>query len=136
MGLGSLFRWSRRGFTLHSGGKSNLLIDCDKLNSGDIYAFAQMIASRVKFKDVVSVPRGGDRLARELALYPRDRESGVTLIVDDVLTTGASMEEVKANIGGKVVGIVIFARGRCPDWVTPVFQFDPFWMGMSIDGGG
>lgn len=40
--------------------------------------------------------------------------------MDDVLTTGAmtSMEEARH---GEAIGFVLFARGQCPSWVTPLF---------------
>jgi len=46
------------------------------------------------------------------------------LIVDDVLTTGSSMEEVRKEMGTyyQSEGFVLFARGECPDWITPLFQ--------------
>jgi hypothetical protein len=49
------------------------------------------------------------------------------LIVDDVLTTGASMEAARAKLwpGSLPLGVVIFARGPCPDWVWPIFRLDP-----------
>ena len=45
------------------------------------------------------------------------------LIVDDVLTTGGSMVDHRAALGGsRCKGVVIFARGECPSWVVPLFQ--------------
>ena len=41
------------------------------------------------------------------------------LIVDDVFTTGASMEAL--HTPGDI-GAVVFARGLCPSWITPLFQ--------------
>lgn len=65
------------------------------------------------------MPRGGLRLAEALKLYVTE---GALLIVDDVLTTGASMEEFRN--GREALGAVIFARGHCPSWVVPLFQMD------------
>jgi hypothetical protein len=47
----------------------------------------------------------------------------------DVLTTGRGMEEARATLGWPnvrypVVGVVVYARGPCPDWVKPLF---PLW---------
>ena len=60
------------------------------------------------------------------------RNNAPFLIVDDVLTTGRSMKEMykwckKNTSEGKlfgVKGIVLFTRGKCPRWVTPVFQLE------------
>jgi len=83
------------------------------------------------FSLAVGVPRGGTRLANainELA-YPEGQNSraGPVLIVEDVLTTGRSMENVREICGPLThelgaIGLVIFARGKCPDWVTALFQ--------------
>src|SRR5204862_234699 len=34
-----------------------------------------------------------------------------------------SMIEVERECMGKVIGVVIFARGKCPSWVTPIFNY-------------
>jgi orotate phosphoribosyltransferase len=45
------------------------------------------------------------------------------LIVDDVLTTGKSMEEMrKKHSNVLTIGVVLFARGKCPKWVEPIFN--------------
>lgn len=58
------------------------------------------------------------------------RPMNLHLIVDDVLTTGGSMEIARhnylvANPGSDVLGAVVFARGPCPDWITPLFRVTP-----------
>jgi hypothetical protein len=116
----SLFK-SVSGYRLHSGGRTDWKIDCDALSDESLRTLAKHIASRISFRRVVPVPRGGVRIARFLLSYCR-RDSSLVLVVDDVLTTGASMEEAKLQIDdGAVVGVVIFARGACPPWVTPIF---------------
>lgn len=47
------------------------------------------------------------------------------LIAEDVVTTGASIERHRA--GRDALGVAIFARGACPDWVFPLFT-----MGQSV----
>lgn len=52
------------------------------------------------------------------------------LIVDDVLTTGRSMEDARrANSAYRhmddVIGAVIFARAKPAPWIKPVFQMVP-----------
>lgn len=122
-------------FDLHSGGTARWKIDCDALTDGDLEAVALMIAERlpVKFGSVYGIPWGGVRIAQKLWGYASKggsvmtscaEFSGPVLIVDDVLTTGASMEEAREqfNEAGKwVFGAVIFARGRCPGWIMPLF---------------
>ena len=113
---GTLFR--RGEFTLHSGKVSDFKIDCDALTATDLDTLAAMIVKAVlePFGSVEGVPTGGLRLAKALEKYAT---SGPLLIVDDVLTTGGSM---KAHRGKRdAIGAVIFARGRCPIWVRPLF---------------
>jgi orotate phosphoribosyltransferase len=121
---GGLFRLG--AFTLNSGRKSQFKIDCDFLTDDDWDALAWLVANRVPyFGSVEGVPRGGVKLASALLPYVT---SGQTLITDDVITTGASMERRRA--GRNCLGVVIFARGPVPAWVTPLFSLDKrFWDG-------
>jgi hypothetical protein len=48
------------------------------------------------FGEVEAVPTGGERLGKALLPY-RDHRTARLLIVDDVWTTGASMEEQRAG---------------------------------------
>ena len=52
------------------------------------------------------------------------------MIVDDVLTTGGSMDEFKEEHfkDKKVVGWVVFSRNRPPDWVNVLFQMPKHWV--------
>lgn len=54
-----------------------------------------------------------------VALKPYATGEGL-LIVDDVLTTGRSMEKQRSKREAK--GIVLFARGPCPLWVEAVWM--------------
>lgn len=110
-----------KSFVSHSGLNLDFKIDCDALSDADIAALAAIIARRVEFGSVLGIPRGGLRLAKALEPYA---SVGPRLIVDDVLTTGASMEA--ARMSDADIGVVIFARGPCPDWVTPVFRVGSF----------
>lgn len=102
---------------LHSGEESDWKIECDTLTDEDMRTLAKRIAELVHpFGEVEGVPRGGLRLASALKPY---RSAGGLLIVDDVLTTGGSMEAHRAGRDAK--GAVIFARGESPAWVTPLF---------------
>lgn len=122
----SLFTWSREGRRLHSGGTSRFFIDCDALSRSDIETLATFVALGMpQIGAVESIPRGGDRLANALASYVRPG-ADLTLLVDDVLTTGESMEEARKE-RESVWGVVIFARGPYPAWVRPIFVMPGRW---------
>lgn len=105
-------------FTLHSGERSRLKIECDALTHEDIQALAWIIKEQAgNFGEVEGVPRGGLPLAAELKQYIT---KGKLLIVDDVMTSGESMEEFRA--GRDAIGAVVFARRETPDWVRPIFR--------------
>ena len=126
-------------FTSHSGLTLPFKIDCDALTDADLACLADVIANRHAFSRAVGVPRGGLRLAVALQPYINPRLTSI-MIVDDVLTTGKSMEDtrnelyaengrrmaagekVSSLMGRAIFGLVIFARGPCPAWVTPLFR--------------
>lgn len=112
-------------FTSHSGLMLPFKIDCDALTDADLDALAQIYAKRQQFREVNGVPSGGLRFAEALRHY-RVRTSSFILIADDVLTTGAAITELRdewlESYHWKILGVVIFARGPCPDWITPLFQ--------------
>lgn len=112
-------------FTSSSGSILDFKIECDTLSDEEIEIIAKIVADHDVFSKVYSVPTGGDRLANALQKYCTPE--GDILVVDDVLTTGASMEakrrEVQALHPDEVIlGVVIFARDRCPIWIDAVFQ--------------
>jgi hypoxanthine phosphoribosyltransferase len=85
-----------------------------------------MIARHFEFGLVIGIPRGGIRLATALIKYTT-LDARSVLIVDDVLTTGASMEQTRGRFEGsaeQIRGVVIFARAKCPDWITTIFQLN------------
>jgi len=124
----SLFKCER--FTSHSGLELDFKIDCDYLTDSDIECIAKIIAKKTRFGHVYGIPSGGTRLAEALEPYI-DPHSNTLLIVDDVLTTGRSMEEAKKHfemlkkyfetLKYEVAGWVIFARRKPPEWVNAVF---------------
>ena len=108
-------------FILHSGQKGNFKIDCDALTELDLKTLAYIIAKEFRFSKVVGIPTGGTKLAEACEVWTK--KYGPMLIVDDVLTTGASMEEEKEKHSYlHVIGVVVFARGPCPSWVHPIFD--------------
>lgn len=106
-------------FVLHSGSPSSWKIDCDVLSQKDWQALA--IIAREFLPDygpVEGVPRGGLLFADALRQY--STPDGPLLIVDDVASTGRSMEIQRA--GREAIGCVVFARGNYPWWVLPLFR--------------
>ena len=127
----NLFQWGL--FTLNSGAKSAWKIECDALSIDDWAALAEMVRQMVgPFSTVEGVPTGGLLLAQALKPYTSKLPDMPHLIVDDVLTTGGSMERLKTVSGGQfrnIMGAVIFARGPCPHWIKPLFQMPQcFWL--------
>lgn len=116
--------FQRGNFLLHAGTSSNWKIDCDALTDDDIETCAFLIAEDMLslggFGRVLGIPRGGLRLARALEKYA-DPEDHYLLVVDDVLTTGKSMNEILRKEKG--VGYVIFARGPLPPGVHALFSW-------------
>jgi hypothetical protein len=114
-------------FAAHSGGMLPWKIDCDALSDASITAMAKEIASRIHFGIAQGIPEGGRRLASALRQYEY-RNDPLILLVDDVLTTGGSMEETRAGLlaagvpPDRVAGVVLFARRTPPPWVRAVFQ--------------
>lgn len=121
----SLFRSGY--FPLHSGGVSPWKIDCDALTDEDTATLAAMLYERLpSFGAVEGIPQGGLRLAAALRPYReahRAYADDPLLIVDDVATTGASLERHRA--GRPAIGAVIFARCPVPPWVTALFSMVP-----------
>lgn len=107
-------------WTMHSGAISFFKIECDVLTDEDIDTIALIISQKFTFSAVFGVPSGGTRLATALVKYLSP--TGCKLIVDDVLTTGRSMEEAKTNLDWPdAVGIVVFSRTQCPGWISALF---------------
>ena len=116
-------------FELHSGEKSYWKLDCDALTVSDWNTLAYMILKRVKpFTHVYGIPTGGVPLQAALRAYQVQGTTPRVLIVDDVLTSGESMERTREDVyedlmfkDTEIIGAVVFARGPVPDWITPLF---------------
>ncbi len=115
--------FERKPFKMASGGVARYTIQSKALSDEDISTLAWLISEKGDIRDIYGVTEGGHRLAAALEKY-RSKQ-GVRLIVDDVLTTGASMEAARVKTGWHdAVGVVIFSRGPCPDWVLPIFSME------------
>lgn len=121
--------FQRGDFVLSSGLNSALKIDCDALSDEDIETIAWMIYGSLwrDFGPVVGIPRGGTRLAKAMRKYGRPDETDCVLIVDDVWTTGQSMEKKREELTShrETIGAVIFARSEVADWVLPLLSLWP-----------
>lgn len=84
-------------FRLHSGAVSPYKVECDALMWEDWGTLADLIAAQVPFSAVEGVPTGGIKLALCLAQYAQPGSAHPLLLVDDVLSTGASMEQQRAR---------------------------------------
>lgn len=120
--------FQKEDFISHSGLPLKWKIECDALTDGDIECLAMLIAENIgKFGQVEGVPRGGLRLAEALKPYVTE---GPLLLVDDVYTTGRSMELYRKShtlIGERVIGAVIFARNNITQhWIVPLFYLYPY----------
>ena len=119
--ISSISLFQQGDFNLHSGNRSNWKIDCDALTDKDWSTLAMMTSQLFHFSAVAGIPGGGLKLANKLQKYCR--KGYPTLIVDDVLTTGKSMEETRKNYPN-AIGVVVFARGECPEWITSLFIYN------------
>ena len=91
----SLFKFG--SFVAASGKTLNWKIECDSLTNEDWDCLASIGASLVQpFYKVLGVPRGGLRFAEALRKYENPKGTSF-LLVDDVLTTGGSVERSMAQ---------------------------------------
>lgn len=108
----NLLQWGK--FTSHSGLELPFKLECDALTDKDIECCAEIIASKITFGHVVGVPRGGYRLEKALNKYS-SYDYKTLLIVDDVLTTGKSLQEEYIKWSSQFADIstaVIFNRNK------------------------
>ncbi len=100
-------------------------IDCDALVDEDWETLAALVGPKFHFSSVEGVPTGGLKFAKALQPYCT---VGEVLIVDDVLTTGASMERQRA--GRDALGVVVFDRagGTCLRWIIPIWRIFPWFL--------
>ena len=114
--------FEKKVFRTHSGEIRRFKIECDVLTDDDIKTLAYIISKKFSFSEVIGIPRGGIRIAKSLEKFKS--KYGAFLIVDDVLTTGNSMEEVRKQVitDKYIIGVVLFARVKPAPWIYPIFQ--------------
>lgn len=105
--------FEKKDFISHAGLHLTWKIECDDLTDADIETLAFMVSEHIEFKEVFGIPRGGVRFANALQKYVVSQETQThkqfceRLVVDDVFTTGRSMQDVLKDGD---VGLVIFSR--------------------------
>ncbi len=128
-------------FTSHSGLSLTWKVECDQLTKEDWRCIAKVVADGMAFKKVIGIPYGGTLFAEALKPYCDDQSTYI-LIVDDVLTTGKSMEEVKEKLLAEdpdlrswmIRGLVLYSRAlEVPFWIVPFWQL---FSGFIEEGEG
>ena len=119
-------------FKSHAGLDLTWKIEMDALSRDEWECIAEMIIElSVPFREAVGIPRGGTILGTLLNQHGTGKREHPICIVDDVLTTGGSMNEFKRKRQWrnptKYIGWVVFARSRPPDWVNVLFQMTKKW---------
>ena len=115
-------------FKSHSGLDLSWKIECDALSDSEWFTIKKMIMEySPPFREVVGIPEGGVKLGNLLNEHATGNEEDPVCIVDDVLTTGESMEYFLSQYQRNrrpfmAIGWVVFARTKCPDWVRALFQ--------------
>lgn len=126
--------FEEKDFITHSGLRTFWKIECDSLTEEDWATLAKIVASTIKFRRAIGVPSvNGEKFAEQLNILSNPYSSTI-LLVDDVLTTGKSLEELwdeqldEGSSPDFIKGAVVFARGECPGWITPIFQLNKEFM--------
>lgn len=129
----SLFK--KTDFQMPTGGMAHYKIDGGALTDEDLDALAYIVSEKLRtfanrdksaIRMVYGATETGERFAKAFEPYT-DTFGSITLIVDDVLTSGATMENARMRYGvADALGVVIFARGPAPDWVKPIFSMPWF----------
>ena len=108
----------------------------DALSDAEWFTIKKMIMEVTPpFREAVGIPRGGVKLGDILNLHATGNEGDPVCIVDDVLTTGESMEYFVSQYRRNrrpftAIGWVVFARIQPPPWVTALFQM-PIYKGAE-----
>ena len=128
MNLSQLNLFQSVNFKSHSGLDLSWKIEMDALTDPDWFTITKMIMEVTPpFKEAVGIPQGGIKLGNLLNEHGTGKDEDPICIVDDVLTTGESMEYFLTQYQRNrkpftAIGWVVFARSQCPGWVTALFQ--------------
>jgi len=114
-------------FKSHSGLDLTWKIEMDALSDPEWFTICRMIMEYSSpFREAIGIPRGGIKLGNLLNQHGTGKREDPVLLVDDVLTTGESMNEFKRKRQWrnpvKYIGWVVFARTECPYWIKALFQ--------------
>ena len=115
-------------FKSHAGLDLSWKIEMDVLSYPEWNTICKMILEiSPPFHSAIGIPRGGVLLGELLNKHGTGREEDPVCIVDDVLTTGESMEYFVSQYRRNrrpfaAIGWVVFARVETPDWVQALFQ--------------
>ena len=114
-------------FESHAGLNLSWKIEMDALTPKEWECIAHMIMELSRpFKRVIGIPRGGTFLGKLLDKHSTGKPTDPICIVDDVLTTGESMNDYKIKNEWRdpteYIGWVVFARGPVPIWVDALFR--------------
>ena len=119
-------------FIGHSGGQLHWKIEMDSLTDAEWKCIARMIMEHEKrfIQAAIGIPRGGLKLGQYLNEYATHNSNDPYLLVDDVLTTGGSMEEYKKEHfkDKNVIGWVVFSRTKPASWINALFQMPINWI--------
>ena len=119
-------------FKSHAGLDLHWKIEMDALDEAEWKCIARMIMEYQKepFQAAIGIPRGGLKLSGYLNKYSTQNPKDPYLVIDDVLTTGGSMEEFKEEHfkNKKVVGWVVFSRKNPASWIKTLFQMPKKWV--------
>ena len=100
-------------------------IECGVLTKADWHTIAAIVGPCLHFELIMGVPDSGIPFA--MALSPWAKRGGGLLIVDDVITTGGSMESFRD--GRKAKGLVLFDRSEDrPSWVDAVWTLNQMFV--------
>jgi len=124
--------FQKKRFQMSGGGWSDFKLECDALTPPDYDTLGYLTSRVFAFGEVYGVPTGGTPIANAFRPYATPSERTL-LIVDDVLTTGGSMVKARDELAHDypdwiIRGLVVFARGPVPAWITPIFTLNPsYW---------
>jgi hypothetical protein len=127
------------GFVMHSGQVSDWKLECDDLTDEDIDTIAYLMSRKLTFFGVYGIPEGGNRIAKALKPYivARETPKAKFLVVDDVYTTGQSMERARQLVADRGLAPYIMVRGQViwnrsqegpmPSWISPLNTVNERW---------